>query len=205
MHARQLEPIGGDEGDFADGRLEERDAEGVEIEPRVERSPLRLLGREVLRRADRHVHAGGGHVAGDGSRDAEVREDGTAVRVQQDVVGLQIAVDHPLGVGELERPSHVARDAYDIGLRKRAFALEPRRERVGAQVHREVDVAPGARHEADADDVRVLELLGGFGFVAEPALELAVAGVARHQDFDGDGGPVQLATREHPGKTALAE
>src|SRR5205814_180856 len=44
-----------------------------------------------------------------------------------------------------------------------------------------------------------------LGFVPEPALELAVTGVARHQDFDGHRGPVQLPTREHPGEPALPE
>src|SRR5213076_511206 len=115
------------------------------------------------------------------------------------------AVDHALGVCELERPSHVAPDAHDVGLGERSLALEPRGERVGAQVHGEVDEAPGARHEADADDVRVLELGSGFGFVAEPALELGVAGIARHEDLDRDRRPVQLPTREHPGEPALAE
>src|SRR2546430_10025143 len=28
---------------------------------------------------------------------------------------------------------------------------------------------------------------------------------SRHEDLDGDGAPVQLATREHPGEPALAE
>src|SRR6185295_8406828 len=123
----------------------------------------------------------------------------------QDVVRLQVAVDDPLFERKLEGAGHVARHAYDVGLGERALALEPRGERVRAQVHREVDVVSGARHEADPDDVRVLELLGGFGFVAEPALELAVAGVARHQDLDGDGGPVQLPTSEHPSEAALPE
>src|SRR5881392_2861174 len=50
-------------------RLEERDAQGVEIEARVERSALRLLGGEVLRRADGHVHAGRDHVARHRARD----------------------------------------------------------------------------------------------------------------------------------------
>src|SRR5256885_9548928 len=39
-------------------------------------------------------------------------------------------------------------------------ALDAGPEAVGAQVHREVDVIPRARHEMDVNDVRVPELRG---------------------------------------------
>jgi len=114
-------------------------------------------------------------------------------------------VNHALPVREPQAPGHVRRHADDVRLGQGAFAGDARPEAVGAQIHREVDVTPGARHEADADDVRVLEFRGGFGFVPKAALELQVAGVAGHQDFDRDGGPVQLPTREHPGEPALSQ
>src|SRR2546430_12548571 len=52
----------------------QRDAERVEIQALVERPSLRLLGREVVRRPDRHVHAGRCGIAGNRAGDAEVGE-----------------------------------------------------------------------------------------------------------------------------------
>ena len=64
----------------------------------------RLLGAHVVRRAERH--AGLGHPAPAGlagrERDAEVGDQGLAV-VQQDVLGLDVAVDHAVAVGVVER------------------------------------------------------------------------------------------------------
>jgi len=58
---------------------------------------------------------------------------------------------------------------------------------------------------ADADDVGVLELCGGLAFVPKPALEQRVAGIARLQDLDGDGGAVLFPSDERPGEPPLAE
>src|SRR5438309_391721 len=83
----EQEPVGRSERHFAGGRLVKRDPQGIEVHALVERSPLGLLGGEVLRRPDRHVHAGRSDVARQGARDTEVREDRTAVRLEQDVAG----------------------------------------------------------------------------------------------------------------------
>src|SRR5439155_15162758 len=96
VHARELEPVGRSERHYAGGRLVERGPQRIEVNALVERSPLGLLGGGVLRRPDRHVHAGRSDVARQGARDTEVREDRTAVRLEQDVAGLQVAVDHAL-------------------------------------------------------------------------------------------------------------
>ena len=205
MHARQLEPVARRERHLARRRLEERHAEGIEVHAGVERASLGLLGRQVLRRPDRHVDAGGGDVAGERAGDAEVRDHRAAVGVEQDVVGLQIAVDHAASVREAEPLGHVAGDAHDVRLGERALALQPGGERIGAQVHPEVHVVAGAGHEADTDDVRVLKLCRGLGLVAEAALELRVAGVARHEHLHGDRTAVELAAAEHPREATLAE
>ena len=137
--------------------------------------------------------------------DTEVREDRTAVRLEQDVAGLQVAVDHALRVREFERPGDVGRDPDDLRLGERALAGEAGGEGVGTQVHPEVHVVPRAGHEADADDVRMAEFRSGLGLVAEPDLELRVAGIARHQDLHRDRGAVQLPSDEHPGVPTLTE
>src|SRR5437773_516444 len=100
---------------------------------------------------------------------------------------------------------YFAMDLCADSLGERALALDAGPEAVGAQVHREVDVIPRARHEMDVNDVRVPELRGRLGLVPEPALELQVAGVAGLQDLDRDGCPVQFPTNEHPCEPTLAE
>src|SRR5213079_2438803 len=90
-------------------------------------------------------------------------------------------------------------------LAERTFAREARAQRVGAQVHCEIHVAPGARHEPDTDDVGVIELGGRLGLVAKPDLERGVGPVAGLQDLDRYRRAVELAADEHPGESALAE
>ena len=114
MHARQLEPVVGAERHFAGGRFVQRDAERVEIQALVERPSLRLLGREVVRRPDRHVHAGRCGIAGNRAGDAEVSQDGGAIRSDQDVVGLQVAMNHALAMREIERRGDVTRQPQDV-------------------------------------------------------------------------------------------
>ncbi len=59
---------------------------------------LGLLGGEVLGGA--HDRAGQGHVRGAGAGDPEVGDLRAALLVEDHVVGLQIAVDHPAAVRE---------------------------------------------------------------------------------------------------------
>ena len=72
----------------------------------------RLFGRHVVRRSERE--AGLGHPAarrrGDGERDAEVHHHRAPV-VQQNVLGLYVAMDHALPMRVVERVGHFARDA----------------------------------------------------------------------------------------------
>ena len=59
---------------------------------------LGLLGREVLGRA--HDRAGLRHLGGPGAGDAEVRDLRVPGVVDDHVVRLEVAVDHPVPVGE---------------------------------------------------------------------------------------------------------
>ena len=78
--------------------LVEQDAGRVEVRARRHRVALRLLGRQVLRGAE--DRAGLGHVRGAGAGDAEVRDLGVALVVDDHVVRLDVAVDDPALVGE---------------------------------------------------------------------------------------------------------
>ena len=90
------------EGHPAGEQLEEDDADGVEVGGRADRMPLRLLGREVLRRA--HDRARLGHVRGAGAGDAEVRDLRPVLGVDDHVLGFEIAVDDRPGSGRSGPP-----------------------------------------------------------------------------------------------------
>ena len=100
-------------------QLEEHAAGGVQVGARVDRLALRLLGREVLGRADDglglgHRRVGVGHRAGD----AEVHHLDRAVVGDHDVRGLDVAVDDAVAVAVAERVEDALGDPQRLGRRR---------------------------------------------------------------------------------------
>ena len=93
--------------------LEEHAAEGVEVAPGVDHALAGgLLGAHVGRRADDGADIREPRVPGRllcGHRDPEVGDEGVSAG-EEDVLGLDVAVDHPGLVGALERTQHLAGD-----------------------------------------------------------------------------------------------
>ena len=147
-----------------------------------------LLGRHVVRRAERH--AGLGHPAaaagaGDGQRDAEVGHQRLAV-VQQDVLRLDVAVDHPVPVGVVERGGHLGGQAHRVAHRQLLLAAEPVAQALA--VHERHDVVRGAVHLPavdQAEDVGVLQRRDGLDLTQE-ALGADDGGQLGAEDLDGD-------------------
>ena len=112
---------------LAQQHLVEHAAEREDIAARVYR-PLahRLLGAHVVRRAERHAGLGHAGAAGArrGQRDPEVRHQRRAL-VQQDVLGLDVAVDHAVAVGVVERGGDFGGDADRVVDRKLLLARQP--------------------------------------------------------------------------------
>ena len=79
-----------------------------------------------MRGAERHAGLGHPGAAGlaHGERDAEVGDQRRAV-VQQDVLGLDVAVDHAVAVGVVERAGDFGGDPDGVGDRKLLLAREP--------------------------------------------------------------------------------
>ncbi len=90
------------------------------------------------------------------AREPEVHELGRAALVEEDVRGLEVAVDDPLRVHEGESLSEVADDARRLDRVEQSLALDARLERAARrEVHDEVEPAVGGPERVDADDVRV--------------------------------------------------
>ena len=97
------------EGHTAGEHLVEHDADGVEVGRWADGQSACLFGREVLRGA--HDRAGLGHLGvATGTRDAEVGDLELAVGLHQDVLRLDVAVDHALLVRDAERREDLQRD-----------------------------------------------------------------------------------------------
>jgi hypothetical protein len=115
-----------------------------------------------VRRAERH--AGLGHPVAArlarGQRDAEVGHERPAV-VEQDVLGLDVPVDHAVPVGVVERRGHLARDADGLVHRKLLLAVQPVAERLALDVRHDVEQERvGLARVEQRQDVRVLEIGG---------------------------------------------
>ncbi|HQN07898.1 MAG TPA: hypothetical protein PK569_10005 [Thermoanaerobaculia bacterium] len=143
-----------DDGPQRVGRLErvaarddpvERDAEGVKVGPAVERLRLRLLGGDVGGRP--HQKAGLGLDERPGRlRDAEVGEVRPAVRVEDDVLRLDVAVDDAAFVAVGEGVEERDGEARRLRLGEGAGAAKPHGERLPVdELHRVPDRPPPIR------------------------------------------------------------
>ncbi|WKW10994.1 hypothetical protein Strain138_000228 [Pseudogemmatithrix spongiicola] len=107
----------------------EHAAERVLVDATVEPGATeRLLGTHVARRAERDAGRGNRSLRAIGrSGDAEVAQLGVARR-QEDVLGLQVAVDDAAAMRVFEGIGHFAGDADRIIDRHRTFPRQPRPE-----------------------------------------------------------------------------
>jgi hypothetical protein len=138
LHADERDRVVAVEGQAAGDDLVEQHAGGVEVGAGVDLQAEGLLGAHVLRGAEHH--AGAGHllertVAADDLGDAEVDQlehlAALVVAGDEDVLRLEVAVDHALAVGVLEAAEHLQDEAD-----RRARAAWVRRGRSAARCPR---------------------------------------------------------------------
>ena len=146
-------------------------AESVDVGPRVEVVVAgRLLRTHVLGRAQTHARPGQPGLAVTvtrGQRDAEVGHQRPAI-VKQHVVRLDVAVDHALAVGIVQRGGDLAGDANGLADGQLGFPAQPGAERFALDVGHDVeDRAVDPAGIEQGQDVGVLEVGGGLDLLQE--------------------------------------
>ena len=168
------------------------DAEGEEIGLMGDRIVLHLLGRHVTGGA-RELHSRGGRSgAALQAGDAEIADLGLTVLREQDVRGLDVAVDHPLAVGILQRTRRLEGGLDDpldgqevirlhVGLEGGAVAHVFHDDVTAITVHARIE---------DLHDVRVPQASCGLRLTekptAKPLGQIAAVGEALEGHLEGD-------------------
>ncbi len=166
--------------------LVEQHTEGIDVARRRHRLAADLLGARVLGRHHRQHRGGRRGVGVDPDRqqpgDAEVEELRRAVRRDQDVVGLQVAVDDEVLVRVLDGGAHFHEQGEAIP-RIEAPLVAIQRDRASIDVlHHQVGLTLRGRAAVeDGRDVRVLQERQDLTLLAKPPLGVLRGGAAAHQ------------------------
>ncbi len=188
--------------------LVQHGAQGVDVAPRVYLPVAgRLLRAHVVRRAERQARLGEPRAPGlaHRQRDAEVGDQRGAV-LQQDVLGLDVAVDHALPVRVVQRARDLPGQPHRLVNRELLLAVQPVAQGLSPHVRHDVEQqAVRAARVVQREDVRVLEVGGDADLVEEP-LRADDGREVGPQDLHGDVALVaQVLAEIDRGHAALAQ
>ena len=131
---------------------------------------------------------GQGHFLGLHLDHAEVGDLHAAALRQEDVVGLDVAMDHPLSVGVGQCLGTFDRDADRVGNRDTSQLRHPFLHALpGDILHGDVMATLRLADRRRGDDVRMVEPAHHLAFAVEPFDELLVLGNVREENFEGNG------------------
>jgi hypothetical protein len=126
--------------------------------------------------------------------------------VEQDVLRLDVAVDHVVAVSVIEGRGDLAGDGQGVGEWELPLALEPLPEGVALHVGHDIEEeVAGAAGIVDREDVGVVEARGELDLAEEP-LGADRSREIGTEDLEGDLAVVaEILGQEHDGHAALAE
>ena len=168
------------------GHLEHEHAERVQVRSGLDRLALRLLGRQIVSGAQDGAGFGHGRRAARPGY-AEVGDLHPALVVDDDVLGLDVAVDDVPPMGEAQRFQDLDGDRDHQFGAQRGVLEDDLFERAALEIlHRDVVGAFRLSPIVDLHDVGVVEAGGAAGFTAEALDELLVVRVTAGEDLEGD-------------------
>ena len=169
-------------------------AEGEDVGLRRRDLSAGLLGRHVADRADHHAGIGAGPGAGQrgGSRgdfvlarQAEVEQLHVSVGPDDDVLGLDVAVDDPGGMRDSERFRDLPAN-LDGALDRQPVRRQLAKRRPLDELHGHVTVGADDAGVVDRDDVRMVERGGERGFSKQPVESAFLVVRGFPNQLDGD-------------------
>ena len=153
------------------------------------RSPAACSGPHVSRRADRE--AGAGQRVGAGSAlhcagDPEISDERVPILVEQDVLRLDVAVDHAMSMRVVERIGHLAGDSQRLIYRQLRLVPETRSQRLALdERHAVLEQTVALAGAQKRNRVRVTQGGGELNLTPEP-LGADGGGELRREDLHDD-------------------
>lgn len=165
--------------------LKQDDAQGVDVAATIDGLvAMHLLRTHVSRRADNAAPRKGGRGLGN-LDNAEVGQEGVAIVVEENVAGLEVAVDNASLVGMVQRRADAIQDMSCLGDGKRPF-LQPVGQGAATHVaHHQIWLPVIFAEVIYWHDGGVFQCGNGPGFALKPAAEGGVVQEFAGQHFDG--------------------
>ena len=196
------------EGHFARQHLVQHDAQGIDVGLFVHVGASGLLRGEIVHGAhDGLLLLAHQRAAGNGLRNAEVRDLGRPVLGDHDVMGLYVPVDELMLMRHGERGSHLFGDIRRAVRIERSLFLDDVGKRSALDEFHDdvVDVALFA-YVVHVDDIGMHETRRDLGFPAEALDEHGIFRIFRPEDLDGNkAGEQTVSCLEDDGHAAFAD
>ena len=165
-------------------QLEGEDPDRVQVAARISGLPADLLGGQVLHRP-RHRAGLGRRAVGVGPGEAEVGHLGRAIRRDDDVLRLDVAVHDALAVRVIDRGEDLPEDVRRLRGREPPLRREDvPQARAPDELHHHVVDAVDRAPVVHGRDVRVIQHCGRASLPAEPVDEPGVARERAMEDLD---------------------
>jgi len=176
-------------GQNAEQQFVEDHAERIQVGAVISGQPQRHLWSHVFRRAHRHAKGGQTGVKVGAFAQAEVSQVdvvAVALALDEDVAGLQVAVQHIMGVPIFQRLGDRAHNLPGGERRKTVVAQDVFQRRPSDELHDDVQVAAPLAVGDHRDDVRVAQRDHQLGLAPEARAKALFLSELRQHDLQRD-------------------